>query len=114
VSSSSAKQKLNTKSSTETKIVGLFDKTSDILWNHYFLEAQGYTITVNYVHQDNMSTLSLAKNDHVSSSKLTKHIKAKYFYIKHCHHSGKIDLQYCPPDNMWADVLTKPLQGSKF
>jgi hypothetical protein len=39
VSSSSIKQKLNTKSSTETEIVGLFDKTRDILWTCNFLEA---------------------------------------------------------------------------
>jgi hypothetical protein len=114
VSSSSTKQKLNTKSSTETEMVGLFDKTSDILWTRNFLEAQGYTIAANYVYQDNMSTLSLGKNGHVLSSKRTKHIKAKYFFIKHYHHSGTIDLQYCPTDNMWADILTKPLQGSKF
>jgi hypothetical protein len=70
---------LNTKSSTETEIVGLFDKTSDTLWTHNFLEAQGYTISANYVYQDNMSTLSLATNGHVLNSKRTKHIKAKYF-----------------------------------
>jgi hypothetical protein len=114
VSSSSIKQKLNTKRSTETEIVALFDKTNDILWTSNFLEAQGYTITANYVCQDNMSTLSLAKNGHVSSSKHTKHIKAKYFFNKHSHHSGEIDLQYCPTNDMWADTLTKPLQGSKF
>ena len=61
-----------------------------------------------------MSTLLLAKNGHVLSSKHTKHIKAKYNFTKHYHCSGKIDLQYCPTDDMWADVLTKPLQGSKF
>ncbi len=61
-----------------------------------------------------MSTLSLAKNGHVLSSKCTKHIKAKYYIVKHYHHSGKINLQYCSTDDMWADVLTKLLQGSKF
>ncbi len=114
VSSSSTKQKLNTKGSTKTKIVGLFDETSDILWTCNFYEAQGYyTITANNVYQDNMSTLLLAKNGHILSSKCTKHIKAKYFFIKHYHHSGEIDLQYCPTDDMWADILTKPLQGPK-
>ena len=50
-----------------------------------------------------------------SSSKHTKHIKAKYLYIRHYHNSGELDLQYCPTDEMWADGLTKPpLQGSKF
>jgi hypothetical protein len=61
-----------------------------------------------------MSTLSLAKNGYVSSSKHTKHIKAKYFFIHHYHNAQELDLRYWPTEQMWADVLTKPLQGSKF
>jgi len=61
-----------------------------------------------------MSALSLEKNERVSSSKRTKHIKAKYFLIKEYYDAGEIDLRYCPTDSMWADVLTKPLQGQKF
>jgi hypothetical protein len=110
----STKQKLPSKSSCESELIGLFNKVSDILWTRHFLEAQGYTIKTNIVYQDNMSTLSLAKNGYISSSKQNKHIKAKYFFIKHYHHAGNIDLQYCPTKQMWADVLTKPLQGAKF
>jgi hypothetical protein len=61
-----------------------------------------------------MSTLSLAKNRYIFSSKRTQHIKAKYFFICHYHRSGKVDLQYCPTEEMWADIITKPFQGSKF
>jgi hypothetical protein len=61
-----------------------------------------------------MSTLLLTKNGYVSSSKGTKHIKVKYFFIRHYHNAWELDLQYCPTEQMWADVLTKPLQGSKF
>ena len=61
-----------------------------------------------------MSSLSLEKNGRVSSSKRTKHIKAKYFLIKDYYESGEINLQYCPTDVMWADVQTKPLQGQKY
>jgi len=112
--SSSSKQKIPSKSSTETEIIGLHDKVGDILWTRQFLEAQGYGIHTNVVYQDNMSTLSLAKNGYVSSSKRTKHIKAKYFFVRHFHNSGELDLRYCPTESMWADVLTKPLQGAKF
>jgi hypothetical protein len=112
--SSSIKQKIPSKSSCESELIGLYDKISDVLWTRQFLEAQGYTINTNIVYQDNMSTLSLAKNGYVSSSKRSKHIKAKYFFVKHYHHTGEIDLQYCPTETMWADVLTKPLQGAKF
>ena len=94
--SSSTKQKIPSKSSCESKLIGLFDKVSDVLWTRHFLEAQGYKIKTNIVYLDNMSTLSLAKNGYVSSSKRTKHIKAKYFFIRHYHHAGDLDLQYCP------------------
>ncbi len=95
-------------------MIGLYDKVGDNLWTCQFLKAQGYKIKTNIVYQDNMSTLSLANNGYVSSSKRTKHIKAKYFFIPHFHNTGELDLQYCPTEQMWADVLTKPLQGTKF
>jgi len=112
--SSSTKHKIPSKSSCESEIIGLYDKIGDVLWTRQFLEAQGYKIKTNIVYQDNMSTLSLAKNGYVSSSKCTKHIKAKYFFVRHFHNTGELDLQYCPTETMWADVLTKPLQGAKF
>jgi hypothetical protein len=112
--SSSTKHKIPSKSSCESEIIGLYDKIGDVLWTRQFLEAQGYKIKTNIVYQDNMSTLSLAKNGYVSSSKRTKHIKAKYFFVRHFHNTRELDLQYCPTEHMWADVLTKPLQGAKF
>jgi hypothetical protein len=84
--SSSTKQKVLSKSSTEKELIGLHDKSGDILWTQHFLEAQGYKITSNIIYQDNMSTLSLAKNGYVSSSKRTKHIKAKYLYVCYFHY----------------------------
>ncbi len=109
VASSSNKQKSNTKSSTETEIIALHDKLSDVIWMRYFVECQGYTIDECIIFQDNMSALSLEKNGQMSSSKRTKHIKAKYYYD-----TGEVDLRYCPTGEMWADVLTKPLQGQLF
>jgi hypothetical protein len=61
-----------------------------------------------------MSALSLEKNGRVLSSRRTKHVKAKYFLIKDYYDAGKIKVKFCPIDKMWADVLTKPLQGQKF
>jgi hypothetical protein len=62
------------------------------------------------VYQDNMSELLLEKNGRVSSSRRTKHFKAKYFLIKDYYDAGKINVKFCPTDKMWAEVLTKPLQ----
>ena len=71
----SSKQKLNTRSSTEDEIVGVNDVLSMILWTELFLEAQGYKVTDNILHQDNESTIKLARNGRHSSRKQTRHIE---------------------------------------
>jgi hypothetical protein len=80
----------------------------------YFIECQGYDIDECVIFQDNMSALSMEKNGRISASKRSKHIKAKYFLIKDYYDAKEIDLKYCPTETMWADVLTKLLQGQKF
>ena len=106
--------KCNTKSSTETELILFANKLADVIWMRYFIECHGYNIDEYVVFQDNMSALSLEKNRRVSSSKRTKQIKAKYFLINDYHDAGGIDVKFCPTDDMWADVLTKPLQGQEF
>jgi hypothetical protein len=48
------------------------------------------------------------------SGKRTKHIKAKFFFIKDRVDDGEIKVLDCPTKKMWADVITKPLQGMAF
>ena len=114
VLSSSAKQKLNTKSSTESELVGAHDGLSLILWSRYFIEAQGYTIDHNILYQDNQSTMLLQRNGRASSTMRTKHINARYFFIKDKIESGEVEVLHCPTKEMRADVNTKPLQGTPF
>ena len=68
-SSNSTKQKLNTKSSTEAELVGIYDEISLIIWSGYFLSEQEYQFIDNICCQDNQSTAKLAKNGRASSSK---------------------------------------------
>ncbi|KAL7572571.1 hypothetical protein ACA910_000390 [Epithemia clementina (nom. ined.)] len=110
----SAKQKINTSSSTEAELVGLNDALSLILCVRNFLEAQGYQISDNIVYQDNMSTIKLAKNGRKSSGKKARHIEIRYFFIMDHVKQGKINVQYCPTENIVADFFTKTLQGAIF
>ena len=96
VVSSSTKHKINTKSSTESELVALDDALPMILWCLYFIEAQGYTVEQNVEFQDNQSTMRLAVNGSLSSSKRTKHIKARYYFIKDKIEEGEVDVRYCP------------------
>ena len=111
---SSIKQKLNTRSSTEAELVGVDDMVGNILWTNYFLKAQGYGYDETIVYQDNKSAILLEKNGTASSSKCTKHINIRYFFIKDRVEKNEVKIIYCPTDEMIADFFTKPLQGKKF
>ena len=80
--SHSVKHKLNTKSSTESKLVGDDDMLVNALWGLYFIQSQGYTFDQNIMYQDNMTTMRLEINGTLSSYKRTKHIKASYFSLR--------------------------------
>jgi len=55
----SSKQKLNTGSSTEAKLVGADDMSQLIFWSKRFMEAQDYEIKHSVLCQDNKSTILL-------------------------------------------------------
>jgi hypothetical protein len=75
---------------------------------------QGYSAECVGLYQDNISTQLLIKNGQMSSEKHIKHIKAKFFFIKDRVDDGEIKVLDCPTKKMWADVITKPLQGMAF
>ena len=112
--SSSKKQKLNTKSSMGSELIGAHDGLDTVLWCKYFMEAQGYPIDENVIYQDNKSALLIKQNGKASNSKRTEHIKAPYFMIKDNVDRGEISTKYCPTEHMWEDVFTKPRQGKEF
>ena len=43
-----------------------------------------------------------------------KHIDMRYHYIKDMVYKGVVRLQYIPTNEQIADVLAKPLAGTKF
>jgi hypothetical protein len=111
----STKLKLNTISSTETELVAVSDYLPMILWTNYFLDAQGYTSRDTVLNQDNQSAILLEKNGTKSSSKRTKHIHIRYYFITDRINNGKeLRVAYCPTAEMIADFFTKPLQGKLF
>jgi hypothetical protein len=70
----STKQKINTRSSTETELVAADGFMPIILCTNYFLKAQGYGHQDTILYQDNQSTILLKKNGRKLSSKRTKHL----------------------------------------
>ena len=110
----SGKQKLNTRSSTETEVVGVDDLMPAILWTRLFVEAQGFDVKENIIMQDNQAAMLLEKNGKASSGKRTKQLNVRFFFVTDRISKGEISVQWCPTEDMTGDFWTKPLQGALF
>jgi hypothetical protein len=110
--SMSQKQKLNTRSSTESELVGPDDLSTMILRTKLFMKCQGYNIMKNILYQDNKSTILLEQNGKRSSSKHTKALNIRYFFLTDQTQKGNLIVEYCPTTEMIADYFCKPLQGA--
>ena len=100
VTSASKKQTINTTSTTESKLVGVYNMSPQMMWTEYFLENQGYEVGTSKIYQDNKSAILLEENGRESSSKRTKHIKVRYFFIKDKFQSGEVTVEHCSTHQM--------------
>ena len=108
------KKKLNTRSSTDTELVGTDDFMPAICWTRYFLKYQGYIVLDNLFFQENRSSTLLEKNLKALISKSTKHIKIRNFFITNRVAQGDVSLVWSPTGYMIGDFMTKELRGSLF
>jgi hypothetical protein len=74
------------------------------------MQEQGFNMEALLLYQDNMSAMLLKTNIRASSSKHTKHIKVKYFFIKDKVDQGEVTIKHYPTGQMWTDINTKPKQ----
>ena len=109
----SSKQKLVSKSSTESELIALTDGSTYVLWAREWLLSQGYSGIVPVVYQDNMSVLSLGKTGRHPGQR-TKHLNIRYFFVFDRVAKNEIILEYLPTKSMIADLMTKPVNGALF
>jgi hypothetical protein len=113
VHSQSTKQKIVTKSSTEAELVGLSDMASQALHLRNFVMAQGYDMGPVFIHQDNMSCMALIKRGAPASGR-SRHIDIRYFWLREKVENGEVRIEHLETSKMFANVLTKPVQGQQF
>ena len=79
-----------------------------------FLVAQGMNVPTMTIYQDNKSTIMLSENGRMSSSNRMRHLNVRCFFARDQIQKGEIKVAYCLTENMLADFITKPLQGTAF
>jgi hypothetical protein len=65
----------------ESEIVAVDGLIPQILWVRLFMKAQGIAVSDNILYQDNKSAMLLETNGQASSSKRTRHIEIRYYYV---------------------------------
>jgi len=108
------KQKLNMKSSTETELVAVDDAMGQILWTQHFLTAQGEYVPTTIKYQDSKCTILLPENGKTSSSKITRHLNVRYYFVTDQIKKGHVKVAFFPTQDMFADFFMKPLQEALF
>ena len=71
-----------------------------ILWNKYWLGAQGCDVFEDIFFQDNKSAIILENNGKYSSSKLMNHINIRYYSVTYCIEKYELSLEWCPTADM--------------
>lgn len=111
ISWESRKQRCVAMSSTEAEYLSMSNSCKDILFIRNLL----FELTGKYfkceLRNDNQSAIKMLSTK--DCHKRTKHIDVRYHFIKDLISKNYINVTYLPTSMMVADVLTKPLSGTK-
>ena len=78
-----------------------------------FIIGQGHACGPVTVYQDNMSCMALIERGRLAAER-TQHIAIKYFWLKERVDQGEARVRHLGTKHMYANLLTKPLQGAQF
>lgn len=109
----SCKQTCVALSTAEAEYVALAAATQEALWIKELIgNLDGKKTGEMLIFEDNKSAICMATNP-VFHAK-TKHIDLKFHFIRDHVTQGNIVLEYCPTEDMVADVFTKSLPAPQF
>lgn len=109
----SGKQRIVTKSSTEAELVALSDTAARGIHLRNLLTSQGHITGPVIIYQDNLSTMALIRRGRPGAEG-SRHVDIRYFWLKDRVDAGEVTVQHLVSPLMFANLLTKPLQGGQF
>jgi hypothetical protein len=101
------------KSAGEAEVIAQNKVGYLVEWARPMLDELGYMQKKVPMLVDSTCAMQMVKQG-TGSFKRAKHIKVRFFWLKHLIDQGFVELIYKPTDELVADILTKPLVGWKF
>jgi hypothetical protein len=108
----SKKQASISLSTAEAEYITVGNYCTQLLWMKTLLGDCGFSQDTLIINCDNTSAINISKNpvQHFQ----TKHIDIRHHFLRDLVESEVVSLSFIPTENQLADILTKPLDGSKF
>jgi hypothetical protein len=108
----SRKQASISLSTAEAEYIAAGRCCTQLLWMKKMLCDYGFTQDTMIINCDNTSAINISKN--LVQHSRTKHIDIKHHFLRDLVESEVVSLSFIPTNNQLADILTKPLDGSRF
>ena len=113
ISWASRQQSCVTLSSMEAEYVALSEACQEAIWLRQLLRDFGeQQQTPTLMKEDNQGCLAFVKTER--ASRRSKHIDTRQKFVQELCVTKQISLEYCPTDQMVADLFTKPLGPLKL
>jgi ribonuclease HI len=108
----SRKQDTVATSSAESELMALTETCKELKWIRNIVESLDERVPQKIIlFTDSQSCISMIKNEKYSNR--TKHIDTKYHYVRDLFTNKEIDLKYVNTEVNTADLMTKPLSGTR-
>ena len=101
------------RSTSEAEYMALSDCAQELVWVRRFMaELKESQNKPTVIYEDNQGCIAMSYNpvDHRRS----KHIHVRYHFLRELIQANELTVQYCPTQEMIADILNKPLPGPQF
>jgi hypothetical protein len=108
----SRKQASISLSTAEAEYIAAGSYCTQLLWMKKLLCDYGFTQDTIIINCDNTSAIIFSKNPVQHS--LTKDIDIRHHFLRDLVESEVISLSFIPTNYQLADILTKPLDSSRF
>jgi hypothetical protein len=97
---------------TEVEYIAARSCCTQLMWMKKLLCDYGFTQDTMIINCDNTSAIDIFKNPIQHSH--TKHIDIRHHFLRDLVESQVVALSFIPTNNQLVDILTKPLDGSRF
>lgn len=97
----------------EAEYNALGEACQELIWlRRLFKDLEETLPGATTIYEDNTSCISFVKTER--TTKRSKHIDTKQYFIKELVEHGEVELVYCCTELMVADALTKPLSCTRL